>query len=164
MQYGALQTTLCLYYNEWLDVATCKDVDTNSTWVVDLTFKINLYSVPLFGVVCPNKKDIGTPLPKELHGSTKSHINNCKKLKRFLKNIWKILLKCFVKWTYYLVYYLKRIYATQKSMGSKQCDCDDTQSRCKHILALKKIVDKNYYNVRDVRASPPDRAHAKQSI
>jgi hypothetical protein len=54
-----------------LDVATCKDVDTNSTWVVDLTFKINLYSVPLFGVVCPNKKDIGTPLPKELRGSTK---------------------------------------------------------------------------------------------
>jgi hypothetical protein len=36
------------------------------------------------------------------------------------------------------------------SMGSKQCDCADTQSKCKHMLALKKIVDKSYYNVRGV--------------
>ena len=36
------------------------------------------------------------------------------------------------------------------SMGSEQCDCADTQSRCKHILALKKIVDKNYYNIQGV--------------
>ena len=33
------------------------------------------------------------------------------------------------------------------SMGFEQCDCADTQSRCKHMLALKKIVDKSYYNV-----------------
>ena len=32
-------------------------------------------------------------------------------------------------------------------MRSKQCDCADTQSRCKHMLALKKIIDKNYYIV-----------------
>jgi hypothetical protein len=36
------------------------------------------------------------------------------------------------------------------SMGSEQCDCVDTQSRCKHMSALKKIVDKNFYNVRSV--------------
>ncbi len=36
------------------------------------------------------------------------------------------------------------------SMGSEQYDCADTQSRCKHMLALKKIIDKNYYNVRGV--------------
>ena len=32
-------------------------------------------------------------------------------------------------------------------LGSEQCDCADTQSRCKHKLILKKIIDKNYYNV-----------------
>ena len=36
------------------------------------------------------------------------------------------------------------------SMRSEQCDCANTQSRCKHMFALKKIVDKSYYNVRVV--------------
>jgi hypothetical protein len=36
------------------------------------------------------------------------------------------------------------------SMGSEQCDCADAQPKCKHILALKKIVDKSYYNVHGV--------------
>jgi hypothetical protein len=32
-------------------------------------------------------------------------------------------------------------------MRSEQYGCTDTQSMCKHMLDLKKIVDKSYYNV-----------------
>ena len=35
-------------------------------------------------------------------------------------------------------------------MRSEQCDCADTQSKCKHMLAFKRIVHRNYYNVRGV--------------
>ena len=53
MQCGSLQTTVCPYYDRWLDVKTFK------AWVVDLILKTNQYNIPLFGFVCCNKEGIG---------------------------------------------------------------------------------------------------------
>jgi len=44
--------------DDWM-LQLAKRLTPNSTWIVDSTFKTNQYSMPLFGVVCPNEESIG---------------------------------------------------------------------------------------------------------
>jgi hypothetical protein len=44
--------------DDWM-IQLAKRLTPNSAWAVDSTFKTNQYNMPLFGVVCPNEKDIG---------------------------------------------------------------------------------------------------------
>ena len=90
-----------------------------------------------------------------LCGSTKSHTNKLQKaqhiFEKYLKDPNEVLREVDI---FGLVFEMQSqmkegVWYTV-SMGSEQCDCADTQSRCKHMLALKKIVDKSYYNVRGV--------------
>ena len=90
-----------------------------------------------------------------LRGSTKSHTNKLQKtqhiFEKYLENSNEVLREVDI---FGLIFEMQSqtkedVWYTM-SMGSEQCDCGDTQSRCKHMLALKKIVDKSYYNVRGV--------------
>jgi hypothetical protein len=49
-----------------------KRLTLNSTWAVDSTFKTDQYNVPLFGVVCPNEKNIGIPVFLMLYSNNKN--------------------------------------------------------------------------------------------
>ena len=84
-----------------------------------------------------------------LHGSTKFHTNKLQKAQKIFEKYLEYPSQVLREVDIFGLIFEMRSQTKEDlwyavSMRSEQCDCVDTQSRCKHMSALRKIIDKSY--------------------